>query len=144
MESRLDLHESLTRDEEVQLPSERKFGLTFTVVFSLLTVLLIVWDNTAWPVSLAVALAFLGLTAFVPNWLRPLNRMWLRFGLALHAIVSPLILIVLFFVVITPVGVVARLAGKDFLRLKFDREATTYWIDRQPPGPSPQSMRTQF
>jgi len=93
---------------------------------------------------MALALVFLGLAAFAPHSLKPLNRLWLWFGLALHRIVSPVVLAALFFVVITPVGVVARLAGKDFLRLSFDRGATSYWIDRRPPGPRPSSMRNQF
>lgn len=144
METRHDLHESLARDEQVKGSSERQFGLTFAVLFLLLTALLLVWRNTAWPVALVLALAFGGLAAFAPSRLRPLNRLWLRFGLALHAIVSPVVLSILFFGVITPVGILARFAGKDFLRLTFNRQATTYWIDRQPPGPSPKSMRNQF
>lgn len=144
MESRLDLHESLSRDEDVKRPSERRFGLTFAAVFVLLTAILILRGNSLWPAPLALALAFLGVAAFAPNWLAPLNQLWLRFGLALHAIVSPVVLVILFFAVVTPIGVFARLAGKDFLRLRFDREATTYWIDRQPPGPKRESMRNQF
>ena len=50
----------------------------------------------------------------------------------------------LFFVTITPIGFVMRLFGKDFLRLRMDRRAPSYWIDRQPPGPPPQSMKNQF
>jgi Saxitoxin biosynthesis operon protein SxtJ len=138
------VHESLSRDEEVKRPSERRFGFTFGVVFLLLAALLTVRDSAAWPVPLALALVFLGLAKFVPELLRPLNHLWLRFGLVLHAAVSPIVLIALFFFVITPIGLVARLAGKDFLRLRFNREAATYWIDRRPPGPRPESMRNQF
>jgi Saxitoxin biosynthesis operon protein SxtJ len=144
MESRLDVHENLSRDEEVKGPSERRFGLTFAVVLLILTAILTLRGSTAWPVPMALALAFLALAALAPNSLKPLNRLWLWFGLALHKIVSPVVLIALFFVVITPIGILARLYGKDFLRLRFDREATTYWIDRQPPGPRPESMRNQF
>jgi hypothetical protein len=144
MESRLDLHEGLTRDDEVKRPSERKFGLTFAVVFFLLTAVWVWRGNTFWPAALTAALAFMATAVFAPNWLRPLNRAWMRFGLMLHSIISPVMLFVLFYIVVTPVGVVARLAGKDFLRLKFDAEADTYWIDRRPPGPKPDSMRNQF
>jgi hypothetical protein len=144
MEGRLDLHESLARDEAVKGPSERRFGLTFAVVFLLLTAFSILRGSIAWPAPLALALAFLGIAALAPNWLKTLNRLWLQFGLALHAVISPIVLIALFFVVITPAAVVARLAGKDFLRLRLDQEASTYWIDRRPPGPTPKSMRNQF
>jgi hypothetical protein len=144
MVSRLDLHEGLSRDDEVKRSSERRFGLTFAVVFFLLTAAWVWRGNTFWPVGLTAALAFMGTAVFAPNWLKPLNRVWMRFGLMLHSIVSPVMLFVLFYIVVTPVGVVARLVGKDFLRLSFDRNATTYWIDRRPPGPKPESMRDQF
>ena len=144
MDSRLDVHESLSRKEEIELPSERKFGITFAIVFLAISTFMTLQGNAAWPVAAVLALGFLGCAAFAPYLLKPLNRLWFRFGLMLHAIVSPIVLIVLFFLVITPIGVVARLVGKDFLRLRFNKKAATYWIDRKPPGPSPQSMSNQF
>ena len=66
-----------------------------------------------------------------PAALAPLNRVWTRFGLLLHRIVSPVVLGVMFFVVVTPMGLVMRALGKDPLRLRFDREARSYWIDRR-------------
>jgi Saxitoxin biosynthesis operon protein SxtJ len=140
----LTLHESLSRDDEVKRSSERRFGFTVAVFFLVLTALLRLRGSSAWPVPLGLVLAFLGLAAVAPNWLKLLNRLWVRFGLALHAIVSPVVLIILFFVVLTPISVIARLAGKDFLRLSFDREVISYWIERRPPGPRPESMRDQF
>jgi hypothetical protein len=59
-------------------------------------------------------------------------------------VVSPVIMGLLFFVAVTPTALIMRLAGKDPLRLRFDPEARTYWIDRRPPGPEPQTMRNQF
>jgi hypothetical protein len=76
--------------------------------------------------------------------LNPLNRLWLKFGLLLYKIVNPIVLGLLFFATIAPIGLIMRLTGKDFLRLKLDREAKSYWIERAPPGPSPQSMRNQY
>jgi Saxitoxin biosynthesis operon protein SxtJ len=144
MEARLDLHETLARDETVKGPSERRFGFTFAVVFLLVAAYSLFRGHAVWPALLALALVFLAVASLAPNWLKALNRLWLRLGLALHAIISPIVLVVLFFVVVTPVGVLARVAGKDFLRLTFDREASTYWMDRRPPGPTPMSMRNQF
>jgi len=138
------LHENLSRHEVVKRPSERRFGFTLAVALFLLTAVGALRGDTLWPVTLTLALAFVGFVVFAPDSLKPLNRLWLQIGLALHTIVSPVVLIVLFFVVVTPVGLIARFAGKDFLRLRFDQEATTYWIDRRPPGPSPESMRNQF
>lgn len=80
----------------------------------------------------------------VPVWLAPLNGLWLKFGALLHRITSPIILGIMFFGVITPVGWIMRLAGKDFLRMKFDRDCTSYWIKREPPGPEKNSLKRQF
>ena len=137
-------HESFARDEEIQGSSDRQFGLVFAVVFALVA---------GWPLlsgrpvrwwSLALAAVFLGLALTRPAVLAPLNRVWLRFGLLLHAVVSPIVLGLVFFTTVTPIGLALRLLGKDPLRLRFDRAASTYWIDRRPPGPSPDTMPRQF
>ena len=95
--------------------------------------------------SLCAATAgFLLVALGFPSILAPLNRLWLRFGLLLHRIVSPLVLGIMFFLVITPMGLLMRAFGKDLLRLKFDRAAASYWIERTPPGPPPESMADQF
>ena len=76
--------------------------------------------------------------------LAPLNRAWLYVGLLLQRVVSPVVLGILFFLTVTPIGLLMRLTGKNPLRLGFDREAQSYWIDRQPPGPAPDTMPRQF
>jgi hypothetical protein len=144
MRSQDDLHERLSRAEELRAPSERAFGITIAAALLIVALLLALRDIDAWPAALVLALAFLAAAVFAPDRLGPMNRLWMRFGMALHAIVSPIVLFVLFFAVITPSGVLARLFGKDFLRLKFDASAPTYWIDRKPPGPRPESLRNQF
>ena len=68
--------------------------------------------------------------------LRPLNRLWLRFGLLLAAVVSPIVLALLFYLTIAPIGFMMRLAGKDPMRSRRDPNATSYWIRREPPGPA--------
>ena len=94
---------------------------------------------------LPLAAAFLrGGAASIRASSAPLNRLWLKFGLLLYKVMNPLILGLLFFVTIMPIGLVMRAFGKDFLRLRLDRNAKSYWIDRTPPGPPPQSMRNQF
>ena len=79
-----------------------------------------------------------------PQMLAPLNRLWFRFGLLLHKIVSPVVLAIMFFLVFTPTGMIMRALGKDPLRLRLDKNATSYWIERTPPGPSPESLGDQF
>jgi hypothetical protein len=79
-----------------------------------------------------------------PNVLAPLNRIWTKLGLLMATVVSPIVLGLLFFIVVTPVGLLMRLVGKDPLRLRHDSGANSYWIVRQPPGPPGDTMRDQF
>jgi len=79
-----------------------------------------------------------------PALLSGLNRLWMKLGLLLGKVVSPIALGILFYAVITPIGLIIRLTGKDPLRLKFDPDAESYWIPREPPGPPPGSMNNQF
>ena len=95
-----------------------------------------------WPLGIGVGLLLVALAR--PRVLAPLNRLWFRLGLLLQGLASPVILGLLFFATVTPIGILMRLVGKTPLRLGFDREATSYWIERQPPGPAPDTMRRQF
>ncbi len=76
--------------------------------------------------------------------LAPLNRAWARLGLVLHRLTNPLVMAVIFYLAVTPTALVLRLFGKDPLRRRFEPEAESYWIERRPPGPAPESMRHQF
>jgi hypothetical protein len=115
------------------MPSERSFGLLFTAVFAGLGVLGIwkgrhVEANAAWLAAGAVV----GLLTFVaPAVLAPFNRAWLRLGELMSKVVSPVVLGVLFFGILTPVALLGRLFGRDELRLKRPN-LPSYWIDRQP------------
>jgi hypothetical protein len=93
---------------------------------------------------LAVVAALVAVSLWVPRILRPLNRIWLKIGLLLNKVVSPIVLGIVFFGVLTPLGAVLRMRGKDPLRLRFEKDAPSYWIMRQPPGPAPRSMTRQF
>ncbi|MEW6589802.1 MAG: SxtJ family membrane protein [Pseudomonadota bacterium] len=140
----MQTHEALHRDETVKTSSDRFFGLLFFVVFLLIALWPLLKGKPVYPIPLGIALAFLAAALVVPKWLAPLNRLWMKFGELLHRIVSPVILGIMFFGVITPVGWLMRLAGKDLLRTKFDRDADSYWIRREPPGPESSSMKRQF
>ena len=80
----------------------------------------------------------------MPRVLAPLNRLWTRFGILLAKIVNPVVMAGVFFIAVTPIGLLMRLAGKDLLRLRYDSTAETYWIMRTPPGPPPDTMKNQF
>lgn len=138
------LHEDFSREERVEAGSDRGFGFVFAGFFGIVSALSLWWSGGAWRWALPLAAAFLLVALVYPRLLGPLNRLWLKFGLLLYKVMNPLILGLLFFVTIMPIGLVMRAFGKDFLRLRLDRTAKSYWIDRTPPGPPPQSMRNQF
>ncbi len=138
-------HAELGRqDQEVKLGSDRSFGIVFAVVFGIIAAWPLLYGDSIRLWATAVALAFLAVALIVPGWLRPLNKVWFRFGLLLHRIVSPIILGLIFFITITPIALLMKLFGKIPLPLQFDKEATSYWIEREPPGPSPETMKNQF
>jgi hypothetical protein len=116
----------------------------FATVFTLIGLLPLFHHNPVRLWSLGVAAAFLIVALTVPKILAPLNRLWMKFGLLLHAIVNPVVMAFLFFSTVTPIALLLRLRGKDPLRLKLDPAARSYWIDRTPPGPSPDTMPRQF
>ena len=137
-------HEDYTREEHVEGSSDRGFGQVFAGFFAILAVISLWRGGTGWHYTLPIAAVFLVLAYTIPRVLAPLNRLWMKFGLLLYKVMNPLVLGLLFFVTIMPIGLVMRAFGKDFLRMRLDPNAKTYWIERTPPGPPPQSMKNQF
>ena len=144
MKKPLATHERLVRDEEIRGSSDRSFGLLFAVVFTVVGLWPLIHGGALRLWFLGLALAFLVVASLRPGLLSPLNRLWTRAGLLLHHVVNSIILALLFFLVVTPTGLVMRLLGKDSLRLRFQPEAKSYWIARQPPGPPSDGMKNQF
>src|ERR1700750_2294019 len=136
-------HENFSRDEVVSPGSDRNFGLVMAGALALLSVLNR-WDHgRLWAWAATGAVGALAAAWLKPSALRPLNIVWMKFGLLLHKIVNPVVMGLLFFGTIWPTGLVMRLRGRDLLRLKREPSATSYWIAR-PPGPEPQTMKDQF
>jgi hypothetical protein len=144
MTNTTNFHENLAPRDPVKGSSNRGFGLVFVVVFTIVALAPLRHGEPLRLWSLGLAALFLGAALIAPHLLAPLNRLWTRFGLLLHGVVNPIVMGLLFFVTVTPIGLMMRVLGKDPLRLRFDREARSYWIERRPPGPAPQSMRQQF
>ncbi len=148
MTNTTSLHENLTKNDDVKVGSEKSFGLVFAVVFLVVAVLPL-W-NAGWAPdqiriwALIVSGGFLVLALAAPRTLRPLNMVWFRFGLILHNIVNPLIMGLIFFLAVTPIGLIMRMRGKTPLDLGFDKRAESYWIHRTPPAPAPNTMPRQF
>lgn len=139
-----ETHERLAVDEVVSGSSNRSFGFTFSVLLACVGLWPLMRGRTVRGWALIVAAAFLLAALARPRVLAPVNRLWLRFGLLLHACISPIIMGLVFYTTLTPIGLVRRMLGKDPLRLRFDRDAVTYWIERHPPGPAPDTMPRQF
>lgn len=141
---RLMAHEDLSRREDVKGSSDRLFGLVFAAVFLILALwpLLSGAEPRRW--CFAASSIFLLLALVRPRLLGPLNRLWTWLGFAMHVVASAIVLRVLFYAVLTPMGLLRRWLGQDSLRLKKDPDARTYWIERAPPGPAPETMRNQF
>ena len=112
-------------------PSNRSFGVLFTLVFLVVGALPLLRGDAARRWALVVAALFCLVTFTAPRALAPLNRLWMSLGLAMHRVVNPVVMGALFYVVVTPFGLVRQALGKGLTpRLVRDRAATTYWIDR--------------
>lgn len=138
------MHEDLGRQHDIKSSSDRAFGVVFAVVFGAIGLWPLAQGGALrlWAVGLAAL--FLVLALVWPTSLHPLNRLWTRLGLLLHAVVNPLVMGLLFFGTVLPIGLILRLRGKDLLNLRRDPKARSYWIERKPPGPQPETMIHQF
>jgi FtsH-binding integral membrane protein len=137
-------HEILQRAAAPKTASDRSFGLVLAGFFALLGVLSLWRHGERWPLWLGLAVVALALGLAAPKRLAPANRIWTKFGLLLHAVVSPIMLGLIFYLCIAPIGFLMRLSGKDPLRRRYEPQADSYWIKRVPPGPQPESFKNQF
>jgi Saxitoxin biosynthesis operon protein SxtJ len=137
-------HEDFSRPEEIRSSSDRSFGLVIATFFLIVSVWPLVRAEPVRWWALGVAAAFALLAVLWTSALAPLNRLWVKLGALLNSIVSPVIMGLLFYVTVTPIALLLRLLGKDPLRLRRDRDASSYWIDRMPPGSAPESMKNLF
>ena len=128
---------------EIELPSNRKFGFFFTFVFAVAAAYFYYSANVSWAyVFSGAASIFLLVTLIKSDALLPLNKLWMRFGLLLGMIVSPIVLGIIFFGLFTPIAFFMRLSGRDELRLKLSKKAS-HWISRSEPLKS-ESFKQQF
>jgi Saxitoxin biosynthesis operon protein SxtJ len=121
----------------IKLPSDKSFGWTFTGIFVILGLFL-------HPLAFALAVATASATLINPGWLAPFNRAWMKFGMALHHVISPVVMGLMFFAVFTPMGVVMRMFGWDAMKRAWDPALKSYWVRRDPPGPAEDSFKDLF
>ena len=131
-------------NHSVTLPSDRKFGFFFSFVFAVVAVVSTVFYGKILygVVAATICLAFLITSLTKPSALRGLNKSWAYLGLLMGIIISPIVLGLIYFGMFTPLAAVLRLKGRDELRLKTNHQES-YWINRDPVGPSPESFKDQ-
>ena len=140
---RTNLDKTEARSSHAGPGSERSFGLVFAAFFAVMAVVR-AWTGREWEWWAAAAVLMIVLALSVPVVLAPFNRLWYRFGMLLSRIVQPIVLGLLFFVTVTPLALIMRSTGKDPLRLRFRKYLDSYWVVRDPPGPSGSSLNRQF
>ena len=127
--------------DEIKLGSNRSFGIVFFIVFVLIATYPLLNQGEVRIWSLIISFLFLFLGLLNSKILTPFNKLWFRFGLFLGKIISPIIMGVIFFLVVTPIGLLMRFFGKDVLDLKLNKKKNSYWIEKD--GPK-SKMKNQF
>ena len=128
------------KNTEIKIGSNKSFGIVFFIVFLLIAIYPLINNGDLRIWSLIIAIIFLILGLINSKVLTPLNKLWFKFGLLLGKVVSPLIMGIIFFLVVTPTGLIMRIIGKDLLNLKFNKKKS-YWIEKS--GPK-SKMKNQF
>ena len=126
--------------DDTKIGSNKSFGIVFFIVFLLIAFYPLINQENIRIWSLVVSLIFLILGLKNSNILSPLNKIWFKFGILLGKIVSPIVMGMIYFLVVTPTGLLMRLFGKDILNLKFNNEKS-YWIEKKEPK---SKMKNQF
>ena len=126
--------------DDVKISSNRSFGIVFFIVFLLIALYPLTFSGEIRIWSLIISLIFLILGLLNSKILTPPNKLWFKFGIFLGKIISPLIMGIIFFLVVTPIGLIMRMLGKDVLNLKYTKNKS-YWIEKN--GPK-SKMKNQF
>ena len=129
------------KQEEIKISSNKSFGIVFFVIF----IVIALWplmkggDLKIWSIIIAIIFLFLGLIN--SKILTPLNKLWFRFGVLLGKIVAPIVMGIIYFALVTPIGVIMKIFKKDILNLKIDKNKKTYWLKKDE---NKQNMKNQF
>ncbi len=127
-------------EKKIKVSSNKSFGIVFSIFFLLVSVYLLLNNDLIYYWSLFVSFIFLVLGLMNSKILSPLNLLWFKFGILLGKIVSPVVMGIIFFLVVTPISILLKIFGKDVLNLKFNNNKT-YWIEKN--GPK-SNMKKQF
>ena len=131
----------MTSNSKIKISSNKSFGLVFFTVFLIVALWPLKYEEDIRLWSLALSIIFLILGVLNSKLLTPLNKLWFKFGIFLGAIISPIIMGIVYFLVVTPTGVFMRLLGKDLLKTSKVKNTSTYWIKR---NKQQSTMKKQF
>ena len=120
----------MSQKSKIKMSSNRSFGLVFFFVFLIISFWPVLYGEQVRVWSLLISIVFLILGLIKSKLLTPLNHLWLKFGKLLGSLVSPVIMGIIFFLVVTPTGFFMRIIGKDLLNKKYDKKKKSYWIKR--------------
>ena len=134
------MHENIN-NSEVKQGSERSFGFVFAIIFVAISFYLITKDKNIYWLTISISILFFLLAVFKPFLLKKPNILWFHFGKFLNSIISPIVMVVIFLVVVTPIGLIMRILKKDILNKKFDKSKKNYW---QASKTHLSSMKDQF
>ena len=126
--------------DDIEISSNRGFGIVFFIVFLLIALYPLIYSGEIRVWSAIISLTFLILGLLNSKILTPLNKLWFKFGIFLSKIISPFIMGIIFFLVVTPIGLIMKFMRKDLLNLKYNK-GKTYWIEKK--GPK-SKMKNQF
>ena len=131
----------MINESRIKISSNRSFGLVFFFVFLIISLWPLINENQIRIWAIVVAVIFLILGIIDSKLLTPLNKVWFKFGILLGAMVAPFIMAVIFFLVVTPIGLFMKIIGKDLLSIKYDKNKKSYWVKRHK---QPSTMKQQF
>ena len=137
-------HEHFTGESSSEGSSDRSFCMVMAVFFLLVGLRPLIGSGRPriWSLAVAAILALVGVVQ--PRLLHKLNLLWIALGILLAKIVNPLVMGAVYYLAITPAAFIMRLTGKDPMQRRYDKQADSYWIARQPPGPPPDTMSNPF
>ena len=125
---------------DVKIGSNRSFGIVFFIVFLIIALYPLINNEGIRIWSIIISLVFLILGLIDSKILSPLNKLWFKFGILLGKIISPLVMGIIFFLVVTPIGILMKILKKDLLNLNYNNNKT-YWIEKNEPK---STMKNQF
>tara|TARA_B100000029_G_scaffold164917_1_gene161138 strand:- start:384 stop:779 length:396 start_codon:yes stop_codon:yes gene_type:complete len=131
----------MQKNSKIKINSNRSFGIVFFFVFLIISLWPLLNGNELRVWSIIVAMIFLILGLINSNFLTPLNKLWFKFGKLLGSIVAPIVMGIVFFLVVTPTGIIMKMLGKDLLKKKYNNKIKSYWINREK---SKSTMKQQF